>query len=99
MTNAVGKPKFQVKGFSGTVTVRNWIRYQDGEQYDGFHGTVSLYTDVEATGFEAKGHDTANWIARIEGPSGDSVNLLGCQVTSVIQTSKKPTGRSILVVP
>ena len=99
---AQGRPALQIKRFPGMVLTKNWIRWIDGRQYDGFVGTVSIYSDVEATGFKAEGHNTANWIARVEGPSGDSVNLLGCQVAAIHQTSKKPPEApqpTILAVP
>ena len=79
------------KGFKGTVILHDWITDPtDGEHYMGFHGTVSVFADTEVVGFEAKGHGTANWMARVEGPTS-SINLMGCQVRAIAQSECAPS--------
>jgi len=78
-------PRLNVDGFRGVVHLHNWIRWIDGQQYDSLVGYVRILSDEEATGFKATGHNTANWIARIEGEES-SVNVMGCQVRAVFES-------------
>jgi hypothetical protein len=94
----MSEPVLQVKGFKGTVITHNWIRGLDGVEYDQFYGTISVLSDTEVVGFEAKGHDTANWIARIEGETS-SYNIMGCQVKCIIQSDEKPQTVRGLIIP
>lgn len=95
-------PRLNVDGFVGTVMCMDWVYMPDGRLYRGIHGTISAMSDVEAVGWEAKGHNTANWLARIAGRTS-SVNLMGCQVRMVIEgPAAAPSGSGvpdIYVVP
>lgn len=75
---------FNVKGFDGAVQLKHYAMMPDGKQYIAIVGKVSILGDSEVISFEVKGSETANWIARIEGPGG-SVNILGCQIKLVHQ--------------
>ena len=69
-------------GFSGIVVCKDWILAPDGENYMAFEGTVTIVHDEQAIGFKVRGNDT-NWMARIAGKSGMTINILGCQVRAV----------------
>ncbi len=43
---------------------------------------MTILEDVKLVGFKTRSTDS-NWIARVEGPSGMSINVLGCKVRSV----------------
>ena len=64
----------------GTIILMDWIEDVDGRDVKGYYGLVSVGTDKEVVGFEATGHNSANWVARIEGPTGDVITVMGCQV-------------------
>lgn len=76
--------RFDVRGFTGIVQLKGYVLMLDGKQYIGVAGKISILSDEEVAGFEARGGETANWIARVEGPSG-TVNILGCQIRMVHQ--------------
>lgn len=80
----MGKPQFNTKGFTGIVQMKTYNLMPDGRQYVGVAGKVSILADADVVGFEVKGSETANWIARVQGPTG-SVNILGCQIRMVHQ--------------
>ena len=72
-------------GATGVLLLMDWMTYPiDGASYLGFHGKLTVYSDSEAVGFEAKGHNTANWLARIEGET-ESLTVMGCQVRGFYQ--------------
>lgn len=75
--------RFNVKGFSGAVQLKQFALMPDGKQYIGISGKVSILSDEEMVGFKVSGGES-NWIARIDGEQG-SVNVLGCQVRLVHQ--------------
>lgn len=75
---------FNVKGFDGAVKLKHYSMMPDGKNYIAVCGKVSILSDSEVVNFEVKGSETANWIARVEGPNG-SVNILGCQVRMIHQ--------------
>lgn len=80
---------FNVKGFDGAVQLKNYVMMPDGKNYLGVVGKVSILSDSEVVGFEVKGSETANWIARVEGSKG-SVNILGCQIRLIHQFDEIP---------
>ena len=65
---------------TGTLILMDWIEDVDGRDVKGYYGTVSVGTDEEVVGFKASGHNTANWVARVEGPQGAAITIMGCQV-------------------
>lgn len=75
---------FNVKNFDGAVQLKQYAMMPDGKQYIALVGKVSILGDSEVIDFEVKGSETANWIARVQGPNG-SVNILGCQIKLVHQ--------------
>lgn len=73
------------KHFSGVVEFTNGNSYMDpftGRGYTSVGGRVTILEDVKLVGFKTRSTDS-NWIARIDGPSGMSINILGCKVESV----------------
>lgn len=80
---AKGK-RFDTDGFVGIVQLKGFAMMPDGRQYMGVAGKVSVLRDEEVVGFKVSGGETANWLCRVEGPSG-SINILGCQVKLVHQ--------------
>lgn len=78
------KARFNSQDFTGLVQLKQYAPAPDGHQYIGFAGRVSVLRDQDVIGFEVRGGDTANWLCRIDGPSG-SINVLGCQVKLVHQ--------------
>lgn len=92
-------PQFITKGFYGTVVLKDWMAYIDGQSYMGFTGRVSIIKDTELVGFEAHGNES-NWVARIEGPT-QSVTILGCQIRGAIAhaSSASDPARNLLTVP
>lgn len=80
---------FNVKEFDGAVQLKQYAMMPDGKNYIGVVGKVSILSDKEVVGFEVRGSETANWIARVQGPSG-SVNILGCQIKMVHQFDTRP---------
>lgn len=91
------KPKLNVVDFAGTVVTMDWIRMPDGRMYSGLAGRISIFSAKEAVGWEPTGHNSANWMARIQGAK-TSVNLMGCQVRAVIEGDTASCG-DIYVVP
>jgi hypothetical protein len=77
---------FNVKGFDGAVKLKHYSMMPDGKNYIAVVGKVSILGDSEVIDFEVKGSETANWIARVEGPGG-SLNILGCQIEMIHQWS------------
>lgn len=76
--------RFNAKDFTGIVQLKTFAPIPDGRQYIGFAGRVSILSDKEVVDFEVKGGDTANWVARVDGPTG-SINVLGCQIRMIHQ--------------
>lgn len=64
----------------GTLILMDWIEDADGRDVKGYYGKVTIGTDEEVVGFKATGHNTANWVARVEGPEGEAITVMGCQV-------------------
>ena len=97
----MARPLLNVKNFHGCVVLHDWMRLPNGRMAIGFIGRVTVMSDTEAVGFEAKGHNSANWLARVEGATS-SVNVLGCQIRGVIEgpAREQPPGVSdFYVVP
>lgn len=78
------EPRFNPTDFFGVVQLKAFSLFPNGKQYNGIAGKVSILADKDVVGFEVKGSETANWIARIDGING-SVNVLGCQIRMVHQ--------------
>lgn len=71
--------------FYGTVHLMDWMKSPIG-QVNSIRGNVEIISDEQGVGFRARGHNTANWMARITGDSPDEVwNIFGCQVRSIVQ--------------
>jgi hypothetical protein len=87
---ATDKPALSVKDFDGIVITMDWIRMPDSRQYTGFAGKVTALSAKEAVGWEPTGHNSANWLVRVAGPTS-SINLMGCQVRLVIEGSAAHT--------
>ncbi len=91
------KSKFTRENFYGTVFLKDWQKHIDGRDYCGITGIISVYSDVEAVGFESKGGH--NWMARIDGPT-ESFTILGCQIRSfVTHAAQSVVDRQFLVMP
>lgn len=76
--------------FDGVVQLTSNNRYQDpvrGTWFSCIAGKVTIMEDKDLVGFKTRSTDS-NWIARIEGPSGRSINILGCKVHSVTAFNK-----------
>lgn len=80
----MSRQRFDVSGFTGIVQLKQFALMPDGRQYIGVVGKVSIHRDEDVVGFKVAGGETANWIARVEGPGG-TVNILGCQIKMVHQ--------------
>lgn len=78
------RKRFNPQEFTGIVQLKGYAVMPDGKQYIGVAGKVSVIKDEEMIGFEVRGGETANWLLRIDGPTG-SINVLGCQVKLVHQ--------------
>lgn len=65
---------------TGTLILMDWMEDIDGRDVKGFYGKLLVGNDEEVVGFKATGHNTANWVARVEGPQGDAITIMGCQV-------------------
>jgi hypothetical protein len=76
--------RFDPTDFTGIVQLKQYAPFPDGRQYIGVAGQVSVIKDEEMIGFEVRGGETANWLLRVDGPTG-SINILGCQVRMVHQ--------------
>lgn len=74
---------YQRKKFDGIVFLKNWLMWTDGHAYRSFQGVCSVLTDEEGVGIKVRGGDTANWFVRVEGPSGNAMHILGCQILAV----------------
>jgi hypothetical protein len=73
---------------TGTLLLMDWIEDIDCKDVKGFYGKVSVGTDQEVIGFQATGHNTANWVARVEGET-EAITVMGCQVRAY-REGKKP---------
>ena len=74
---------------TGTLILMDWLEDTDGRDVKGFYGKVSVGTDQEVVGFAATGHNTANWVARVDGPT-ESITVMGCQVRAFREGSPPP---------
>lgn len=92
------KPELITQGFRGTVLTKEWVRWYTSKSYVGFFGTIYVYQDKEAYGFQTRGNES-NWFIRVQGET-ESINLLGCQIRGVIAHEKTPEKDSdIKVIP
>ena len=98
MTQAKGD--YLTKGFPGVVqlTGDRWQHPASGVWFTCLAGVVTILEDTELVGFKTRSTDS-NWIARIEGPSGMSVNVLGCKVHSVTAWSSGLPAIDHAIVP
>lgn len=85
----VAKTTIVSSGMVGTLVLHDWLTF-NGVPFKGFHGELTILGDTNVLGFEAKGHNTANWFAQIKGETA-SITVLGCQVRAFIQ-GEEPTG-------
>jgi hypothetical protein len=78
-------PDLDVKTpFQGVVVTMDWVRMPDGKAYMSFRGMVSIMSAEDAVGWVPTGYNSANWLARVQGPTM-SINLMGCQVRAVLE--------------
>ncbi len=78
-------PDYITKHFDGIVELTNNHSYMDprnGRSYRAVAGKVTILEDTKLVGFKTRSTDS-NWIARIEGRSGQSINVLGCKVMNI----------------
>ena len=87
-------PMLNVTNVNATIITMD---FTDGGLYKGFHGKVTIYSATEAVGFEPTGHNSANWFARIVGPTS-AITLMGCQVRAIVE-GPAPATRDYLIVP
>lgn len=73
----------------GTLMLMDWIEDTSGDMLKGYYGDVYVGTDVETVGFAATGHNTANWVARVEGET-EAITLMGCQVRAFREAPEPP---------
>lgn len=76
----------------GTLILMDWLEDVDGRDVKGYYGKVSIGADQNVVGFEAKGHNTANWVARVEGET-EAIAVMGCQVRAFRESANPPLGR------
>lgn len=81
----------------GTLILMDWMEDVDGHLVKGFYGDVYVSADVDTVGFEAKGHNSANWIARVQGTT-EAVTVMGCQVRAFRESSGDPTHNAYRVL-
>jgi hypothetical protein len=82
------KAKLERENFYGTVLLKDWFRHIDGRNYCGVTGTVSVFSDIEATGFESKGGH--NWMAHVTGSDDTQITILGCQIKAFTKHGNTP---------
>jgi hypothetical protein len=78
-------PDYITKHFPGVVQFvagHRWQNPETGTWFSCVAGKVTILEDTNLVGFKTRSGDS-NWIARIDGPSGMSINVLGCKVHSV----------------
>lgn len=80
----------------GTLILMDWMEDVDCKDVKGFYGKVSVGTDEEIVGFKATGHNTANWVARVEGET-EAITVMGCQVRA-FREGKRPEPASQMKV-
>lgn len=68
----------------GTLILMDWMESIDGHNIKGFYGNVFVGKDEAVVGFTATGHNTANWVARVEGPT-EALTVMGCQVRAFFE--------------
>lgn len=66
--------------------------------YQIFYGRVTIHAAKDLIGFDVSSHE-ANWVARVEGPSGEQWNFPGCKVNAVMRnmTTRSVAGTGYLV--
>ena len=86
--------------FPGVVQLKeHYLDPYTGRYQIAIAGQVSVLQDVELLGFKTHSSDS-NWSARIEGPSGESVTVPGCQIraiTCVTEVSRLDSNSSAFV--
>lgn len=90
---------FQLKDFTGWVVLQDWAATPDGQSFNIFAGRCSIYSAKEATGFDLVTERNANWLVRVEGPSGEAWNFPGCQVRAVVAGELRGAGANVCRVP
>lgn len=93
--------ELQIERFYGSVSLVEWLTAIDGEQYLVLTGEVSVLEAAKVVGFAIKHDPTANWIARIDGPT-QSYNIPGCKVRGIIahdKSAKVGGSQRVLVIP
>ncbi len=80
--------RFTVEGFYGSVSLVDWLRTADGGSVLVLQGKISILEASKVVGFDIKHDPSANWIARIEGPT-QTYNIPGCKVRAVITHSDR----------
>lgn len=67
----------------GTVHLMDWISSARG-QVRGLRGHIQIVDDETGVGFRARGANSANWLARITGPT-ETWHVFGCQIRAITE--------------
>lgn len=76
----------------GTVHLMDWISSPVG-QVRGITGDIEIVSDEDGVGFRARGANSANWLAKITGPT-QVWYVFGCQIRTICS---HPTDAQMLV--
>ncbi len=60
----------------------DWITTPNGKM-QGLRGNIEIVDDESAVGFRARGANSANWLARITGPT-QTWHVFGCQIRAIV---------------
>ncbi|MGB6771170.1 MAG: hypothetical protein WBF51_04115 [Candidatus Dormiibacterota bacterium] len=88
----MSEPTLQIQNFPGSVHTTGWFETPLGQKKV-FCGHISVLHAAAVVGFAIRHHPEANWIAKVEGPTGESWYFPGCQVAAII--SHPLDGRSV----
>jgi len=67
----------------GTVQLIDWIPTPAGQQR-GIRGQIRIESDEDSVGFRARGANSANWMAHVEGET-EKWHIFGCQIRAIIE--------------
>jgi len=67
----------------GTVHLMDWISAPRG-QVKSLRGHIQIVDDETGVGFRARGANSANWLARVTGPT-QTWHIFGCQIRAITE--------------
>src|SRR3954468_8890692 len=73
----------------GSVKLMEWW-HTPGGQVLHLRGMIKLVSDEDQVGFRARGANSANWLAVIEGKT-ETWNVFGCQIRAIIEHGEDVT--------